>query len=446
MSGYKVFTLDEFAKSYEKWNGECIVFDHKKARSLEPKKGSVEHYDVTYLPFQFKDVDGKIHGYPKFKFKAFACGKARPPHKTNLDKVKHVNVTFREMSYDDIHGGDYVAKRLLLSDSDKSNILSKYMKYHNKEITFDTLKTWLKKTLDYRPSMKTILKKMDTEPDVDKFNKWLDDYAGSMVESQKQEDIDIKKWITEYVAHTTEFVNTLGLMNTAFKKACERLIEMGNNGELEFDVQKDGSDRPPKIGTIAQSEKVEGKGKNKKVHKFEHTLYRLKLEVDRKSGKVGYTNFKSQEFFHTVFDIKKSTKKNGWAAVPARVFEKNATGALIGKTLTWENVGKFITYKSLLDGTLAIKEATMSKSGGISSKFMIARVNVLRHKPSSKSASLDSASLQSMRRDECSSDEEDEDMGTELMKETDDVDDTTGSYELDEPDAGDASSDGDDPR
>lgn len=444
MSGYRVFTLAEFNAAYDKWSAECIVFDTEKARSLEPKKGS-EHFDVTYQPLQFKDVEGKIHDYPKFAFKSFTCAKARAPHGTNLEQVKHVNITFRIMSFDDIAGGDYIPKKLLLSDKMKSDILSKYMGFHSKEIKFDNVKTWLKKNLDYRPSMKAILKKIDTEPSADKFRKWLDDYAVSMIESQKQEDADMKKWIEEYVEHTKEFVNTLDRMNKAFAKACERLIKMGKDGVLEFDVQKDGSDRDPKIGTISQSEMVEGKGKNKKVHKFDHALYRLKLGVERKTGRVGYTNYKSQEFYPTVFDIKKSTKKNGWAAVPARVFEKNRKGVLEGKTLTWQNVGKFITYKSLLDGVLSIKEATMSKSGGISSKFAISRINVLRHKPSSRRDVIDSKKLQSMRRDDCSSDEDDDDMGDDQTVEKEDgVEEAV--YDMDVPDGGDASSDGEDPR
>lgn len=445
MSAYKKFTCADFNDSFDKHKGECIVFDPEKARSLEPKKGSEQKYDVTYLSLQFKDVDGKVHDYPKFTFTAFTGGRARPPHGTNPEQVKHVNISFRKMTYDDISGGDYVPKKLIISDADKDSILSKYLSFQSGEIKLDSVKKWLKSTLEYRPSMSAILRKIDSETSTDQFRKWLDDHAKNMIESQKAEDADMAKWIKKYNELTLLFIKTLDNMDKAFKLACKRLIEMGDNDELTFDVQKDGSDRPPKIGTIVQREKVEGKGKNKKIHKFDNPIYRVKLGVHKKDGRVGYINYKSQEFYPTVFDMRKSTKKNGWAAIPARVFEKNRKGKLEGKTLTWRNVDKFITYKSLLAGTLAIKEATMSKSGGISSKFEISRVNVLRHKPSNKSSVVDAKVAQDMRRGDCSSDEEDEDMGGDEVEATVDEDTAADAYEQDMPDAGDASSEGEDP-
>ena len=87
----------------------------------------------------------------------------------------------------------------------------------------------------------------------------------------------------------------------------------------------------------------------------------------------------------------------------------------------------------------------MSKSGGISSKFEVSRVNVLRHKPSNKSSVVDSKVAQDMRRGDCSSDEEDEDMGGDEVEATVEEDTTVDTYEQDMPDAGDATSDGEDP-
>ncbi len=448
MSQRNVFTLEDFNKAYKKWKGECIVFDPENFKALKAKKGSKDNYDVTYLPTQFKDVDGKIHAYPKFAYKAFVCAQAKAPHGVNHDQIKHVNLTFRDMSMTDLEGGDYVPKKLLIPDSTKDKILTQYMTFQSGEIKLPGVKKWLKKNLEHRPSMKAILKKIDQETSVQNFKEWLDGHAKTMITAQEKENQEMKEWITEYMGTTKEFIKTLDNMNDAFKKMCKRLIKMGDNEELAFDVQKDSSATgPPKIGTIKQSEKVEGKGKNKKTIKFDHALYRTKLAVNKKDGQIGNYNYTKGEIYHTVFDARMSNKNNDWAAVPARVFEKNKKGVLVGRALTWRNVGKFITYKSLIDGQITFKEATMSKSGGISSKFENDNCHVLRHKPGSSVKKADATATQRMRRDECSSDEEEEDMGQEApSKSSHDVEDEeeqeAGGVE---DDVEDASSEGEPP-
>ena len=105
MSSYTVHTISDFNEAFNEHKGECLVFDPEKARNLEPKKGSGKSYDVTYLPIQFKDSAGTVHNYPKFSFSAVTCAKCKPPHGANPDQIKHVNVSFRKMTYEDMAGG-----------------------------------------------------------------------------------------------------------------------------------------------------------------------------------------------------------------------------------------------------------------------------------------------------------------------------------------------------
>ena len=449
MSQRKVFTLQEFNDAFKKHKGDCIVFDPKKYRDLPQKKGSKENYDVTYLPLQFKDAEGTVHDYAKFAFSAFTCSKARPPHGCNINQLKHVNLTFKTMSMKDLAGGDYVPKNLLLSGSKKDEILTLHGKFTSSDVDFDQAKEWLKKNLEHRGSRKAILKKMEKTTDAGKFREWIDEYAESMVSEQNKENKAMDTWLVEYKESTDELIKTLDNMQKAWEKMCKRLIAMGNDSELEFDVQKDtSSDGPPKIGSIKQSDKKEGKGKNRKVHKFDEPLYRLKLAVYNKTGQIGNYNYNKSEVYPTVFDSRKASEKNKWAAVPAKVIQEE-DGKKVSHTLTHKNVGRFITYKSLINGQFCIKEATMSKSGGISSKFEVVRAEVLRHKPGAKDQTVDAEETKKMRRDDCSSDEEDEDMGCDDPAQDApsdlDEDEARQAANANDSDAGDASSEGEAP-
>lgn len=103
-------SLEEVIDSHAKY-GCVLTYNEKKVRDLKtlnPK--SV--YDTTYIPLQFKHVNGKLMPV-RIKFNEQIISSSAKAPKTSGDEgiPKHLNLSFMRLTRDEIAGGDYAPKQ-----------------------------------------------------------------------------------------------------------------------------------------------------------------------------------------------------------------------------------------------------------------------------------------------------------------------------------------------
>ena len=319
-----VITTDDVLASYKLF-GYIFEADLKKFRDLK-KLNPKSQYDATYISLLFKHVNGKLMK-PKIEFsEQLISSSAKKPQNgggedekdNNKDIPKYMNISFNRLDRETVSSGDYVPKK---KDSDSDQLV---------------------------------------------------------------EDKRVSDNIDRYLENNEKFLNVLDIIDKSYKHVCEELKKQEST--LEFRLKKDRKQTDVVVYSIKQASRLD-KETNKDVE-LDNPIYRVKLPVCKKenfTGRIGIWSSYGGEFKSTVFDARKMTSKNNYQAVPAtvetiisddarkkfkkqgvKVYNRVADGVkqyYILENLDFNNADKFITYKSLVGGTLYVEGITSSKFG-----------------------------------------------------------------------------------
>lgn len=399
-------TISDFIASYKKYGAECLVFDPDSYREPKPKgekkKKKSEKASITWIPFQFKGVDGKLM-YPKFKFsEVVLAGGAK--YRDDGDRgVTSMKVCFRKLNPDEIDGPGFEPLEILITEDQKKQIMGLTKKVNEK--TLPRIKKTLKDMFKCKRNYRKIFEQF-TEYDPEGFEGWLDEFAEDSAERQVQENDRNKKMILEYANNTTEFARFAECVAKAFEENTQKLIGMQDQCEFTIDKVKKGN---PVICSIMQDKVETGEGKNAKVEILDPPLFRFTIPV-HKSGKVGKHNYKKDEFEPVVYDIRKSTKKNKFAKVPAKV--KDEKGKM--RLLTYQTAGSFITFKSVVTGSVTLKDMA-THMFGISLSNELTDMSIYPNESESRNDGFDEQAAKKMKRH---GSDEDESSDEELPEES----------------------------
>lgn len=188
-----------------------------------------------------------------------------------------------------------------------------------------------------------------------------------------------------------EFIEALDIIATEFEQIYENTL-LKKNGPWGFPVaiskrafynfkkvsRKPTDEELRKSRTLKPGEQSVIDPKTGEVP-YKTPLYKIKLPV-MTDGKIGKTNFQTKAYEPVVFDLRRKIppeqqKPGGEPVEVAKL--KTQTGE--SKDLTVANVGQFVTAKSNVTATIAIKSITVSPNG-ISLDIIFDKLYVMPHK------------------------------------------------------------------
>ena len=265
------------------------------------------------------------------------------------------------------------------------------------------------------------------------------DYVPRIRETESDQEKENKRVcgnIDTYVDNNVKLIQVLDILNASFAKVANEII--AQEKDLKFTVRKD---RKKKEITIFPLKQVTRYDDEKRVDiPLEAPIFRVKIPVYKKDGRIGVWNSYKDQFRDVVFDARKMTKKNGFKPVPAYV-KKGKKKVPLNRS----NVQGYITYKSLVSGTIHFDSATISKAGiSFGNKFY--DMFIVRHKSAGAVETVTADDISEMRGGLASDDEgSDVELAEEDTKDEDpeDPDDATDDdNDEDVPGGGDDTSDG----
>jgi hypothetical protein len=242
-------------------------------------------------------------------------------------------------------------------------------------------------------------------------------------EKQEKENKRISDNIARYEQYNAKFIKVLEIIDSSYKSVCEDLKKKEN---LPFRIKKDRKQTDVVIYSMKQVTRL-----NKETNTddaLENPIYRLKVSVCMKDncnkGQIGIWSTYNNEFKPTVFDARKMTKKNNYQPVPAKV---KVGGKL--RNLDVGNASSFITYKSLIGGSIMFECITASKFGlSLSNSFY--DLYVFRHKSKAQQNVITKEEILAMRGGVEEEDEEEEDV--EIVESKDNSDEKDAEDEDEE--------------
>lgn len=257
-------------------------------------------------------------------------------------------------------------------------------------------------------------------------------------EDQEKEVKRVAKNIDGYTANNAKLIQVLDILNASFIKVASEIIEADKNREVKFTVRKDRKKKDVTIFPLKQSTRYDEE--KREDIPLESPIFRIKVPVYKKDGRIGAWNNYKDCFRPIVFDARKMTTKNGFTPVPAYV-KKGKKKIPLNRS----NVSGYITYKSLVSGIIQFDSATISKAG-ISCGNKFYNMYIVRHKSASKPETVTAEDISDMR-EGLASDEEGSDVELEEKEKNnqdeEDPDDFTDKEEEEElPDEDDKTSDG----
>ena len=206
---------------------------------------------------------------------------------------------------------------------------------------------------------------------------------------QENEVRRVKENIDGYMENNAKLIQVLNILNESFVKVANEIIEAEHNQKLDFTVQKDRKKKEVQVHPIMQTTRYDEVAKEDV--KLPTSIFRIKLPVYKKDGRIGTWNTFKDCFKPIVYDARKMTKKNGYKPVPAYVRSNKKKVELNVK-----NVQGFITYKSLIMGSINFESATISKAGiSFGNKFN--EIYIVRHKSSSVREVINTELISKMR-------------------------------------------------
>jgi hypothetical protein len=233
-------------------------------------------------------------------------------------------------------------------------------------------------------------------------------------EDQLKEDTRVNNNIERYHSNSLKYLNMLDIIDKSYTQVCNELKT--NMKTYKFKIQKDRKVTDIPIFHIKQD--VRYNKETETDEKLANPIYRLKIPVCKKDGRLGIWSNYDNEFKATVFDTRKMTKKNRYQQVPAKV---KIGGKM--RELDVHNAGSFITYKSLIGGHIVF-ECIVASKFGLSLNNSFYDLYVHRHRAKSAQTSMSIEEIVQMRggiseNEESESDSEVED---EKNKENSDAD------------------------
>jgi hypothetical protein len=206
-------------------------------------------------------------------------------------------------------------------------------------------------------------------------------------EDQEKENIKVQNTIERYHANSVKFLKFLDIIDKSYTSVCKDLIS--NMKSYKFKIQKDRKMSDIPIFHIKQD--IRFNKETGEDEKLENPIYRLKIPVCKKDGRLGIWSSYNNEFKPTVFDTRKMTKKNNYQQVPAKV---KIGGKL--RELDVHNAGSFITYKSLIGGHIVF-ECIVASKFGLSLHNSFYDLYVHKHKTKSAQSSMSIEEIVQMR-------------------------------------------------
>ena len=225
------------------------------------------------------------------------------------------------------------------------------------------------------------------------------------------------------MSNNEKFLKVLDIIDSSYKTVCADIKE--KESTFSFRVRKDRNQKDITVFSIKQVTRLDRD--TNKDEKLENPIFRLKLPVCKKDGRIGIWSNYHNEFRPTVFDARKMNKKNNYQPVPAKV---KVDGKL--RDLDVTNVSSFVVYKSLIGGNISF-ECIVASKFGLSMNNSFYDLYVYRHKTKSSQPTLSKDDIIQMRGG-ASEDEEDEDDDAELVDENDEDDGAELVDENDEDD------------
>jgi hypothetical protein len=223
----------------------------------------------------------------------------------------------------------------------------------------------------------------------------------STPEAQTIENKAVSEKIDEYMENNAKLIQALDIIQISFSKVAKEIIEADKAKKLKFTVKKDRKIKDTPICTIKQSMRYDEEKKEEVP--LDAAIFRIKLPVYTKDGRIGQWDKFKDEFRSIVFDVRRMNEKNHYKDVPAYVKEgKNKIH------LNRKNVQSFITYKSLITGSIKFESATVSKAGiSLGNKFH--DMYIIRHRSSNSQETFTVNEITNMRAGMASDDEESDD-------------------------------------
>jgi len=266
--------------------------------------------------------------------------------------------------------------------------------------------------------------------------------GGDYTPKQKDNDSDQEKEnkrmsgnIARYMENNTTFLKVLDIIDKSYKTVCEDLISKEKT--LDFRLKKDRKKTDINVHSIKQ-DTFFNKESNED-EKLENPIYRLKIPVCRKDGRIGVWSTYYNEFKPTVFDARKMTKKNNYQPVVAKV---KVGGKL--RDLDVNNASSFIVYKSLVGGTISFDCITAS-SVGLSLSNSFYDLYVFRHKTKVVKQNISREEIIAMRGGADENEEESDPEVEETKKDGDRADDNEDEDEDEDNEVGDNGNDSNEP-
>lgn len=336
-------TVTDVFNSFEKFG--CIFdYDLKKVRDLKTLNPKSQ-YDTTYIPIVFLHINGKRLPV-KLKFSELLISSSA--------KLPHSSSTIEEME----------AKQA-------------YPK--NVNICISQLEREVIECGDYVP------KKKNTP------------------EEQAKEDARVSENIDRYTKILSDFLKALDIINNSYITLCGKLKQ--NQKTFPFRLNKDRKVKDIHINSIKQTSRID-ESTNEETP-LDTPIFRLKVPVCSKDGRIGIWSNYYKKFKPTVFDARKMTKKNNYQPVPAKV--KTPNKELVDLHIS--NVQNFITMKSLIGGHIRF-ECIISSKFGLSLNNSFYDLYVYRHKSKVSEPSITPEVIARMRG--CDTEEEESDSDYEV--------------------------------
>lgn len=226
-------------------------------------------------------------------------------------------------------------------------------------------------------------------------------------ELQDVEDKRVSDNIDRYMNNNEKFLKVLDIIDSSYKTVCADIKE--KESTFSFRVRKDRNQKDITVFSIKQVTRLDSD--TNKDEKLENPIFRLKLPVCKKDGRIGIWSNYHNEFRPTVFDARKMNKKNNYQPVPAKV---KVDGKL--RDLDVTNVSSFVVYKSLIGGNISF-ECIVASKFGLSMNNSFYDLYVYRHKKKSSQPTLSKDDIIQMRGGASEDEEEDEDDDAELVDE-----------------------------
>jgi hypothetical protein len=319
----KAIMMNDIIKSGDYFKGDIFTYDVSDTKLVsdnqknQSSKGNKVAYDTTWLVLLFKKLidtetgEFKLVQIRKLEFENVLVGsKPSLPNKDDdPEKAKCMLTMFKELGIEVIRSGDYVPK---VKENDADQTKENRRVDEMTQILYDNTKLFVK-GLDYIA-------------------------AGFQI-------------MAEHLCE--EFINTPDKFIFNMVKEANWVIK-DKSGEIKM--------FNPPIRSIRQTHRKDDKNPNRTI-KLDAPLYRLKMPVVNGKLLKSWNAKGAQKNEEYIYDARK-TVFNKRSGEPTLVYAKIRDPITKSQNSpSIKNIGDFITYKSIISGTLELPKFSISKQG-----------------------------------------------------------------------------------